>query len=112
MNPIGCDQHVATRGHGLLRTVAARERRGHTLCVLRYMMQLMRSMDTVRADACPGRFIERDLQLPTMDRELGVVITRVDPAWFAPDLLAESIGVDQLSRANSDAIERIQETER
>src|SRR6266545_3439125 len=111
MNPIGRDQYVATCGHGLIRTVAPGECRGDTMRVLRHIVKLMGCMNIVRADACPCRRIEHPLQLPTMDGKLRIGIARIETTRFAPEFLAESVGVDQLIGANSDAIERVEETD-
>src|SRR5215470_15830845 len=111
MNAISCDQHVATCGHGLLRTVAPGESRGDTMRVLHHIAKLMGCTNTVHPDSCPGRLIEHPLQLPTMDGKLWIVITRIETTRFAPEFLAESVDVDQLRGTNSDAIERVQETE-
>src|SRR6266508_1127891 len=111
MNPICRDQHVAPCGHGLLRTVAPNECRGDTMRVLRHIVKLMGCMNIVLADPCPGRLIEHPLQLTTMDGQLRIIIARIETTRFAPEFLAESVGVDQLIGANSDAIERVEETE-
>src|SRR5215831_6718567 len=111
MNPIGRDQDVATCGHRLLRTVAPGEGRGDSMGVLCHIVQLMGGMNMVRADPCPRRLIEHPLQLPTMDGKLRIIIAGVETTWFAPEFLAEAVGVDQLIGANSDAIKRVQETQ-
>ena len=46
-----------------------------------------------------------------MNGKLRIVIARLETTPFAPEILAESVGVDQLISTNSDAIERVQETE-
>jgi hypothetical protein len=45
------------------------------------------------------------------DGELREVIARFEPARFAPDLLAEPVGVGQLTGAHRDAVERVQQAE-
>src|SRR5262249_22704633 len=111
MNAIGRDQPIATCSHGLLRTVAPGEGRGDPMRVLRHLAQLMRGMNMVRTDPGPSCLIEHPLQLATMDGKLRIVITRIEAPRFAPEFLTEAVGVDQLSGANRDAIERLQETE-
>src|SRR5215471_7581 len=109
MNPIGRDQDVATAGHRLLRTVTPGEGRGDFMGTLCHLVQLMGGMNMVRADPCPRRLIEHPLQLPTMDGKLRILIAGVATTWFAPKFLAEAVGVDQLSGANSHVIKRLQE---
>src|SRR5215510_949212 len=111
MNPIGRNQAIATFGHGLLQTVAPGEGRGDPMRVLRHLAQLMRGMNMVRTDPGPGRLIEHPLQRATMDGKLRIIIACIETTRFAPEFLAEAVGVDQLSGANRDAIERLQETE-
>src|SRR5262245_23784557 len=79
--------------------------------VLRHSVQLMRGTNMVRADPSPCGLIEHPLQFPTMDRKLRIVIARLETTRFAPEFLAEAVSVDQLSGANRDAIECVQETE-
>ena len=98
MNPVGRDQHVATCGHGLLRTVAPDECRGDTMLVLRDIVQLMGCMNMVLANPCPCRLIEHPLELATVNGKLRIVIAGIETTPFAPELLAESVGVDQLIR--------------
>jgi hypothetical protein len=111
MNPIGRDQHVAACGHGLLRPVAPDEGCGDTMCVLRHIVQLMGGMVTVRANPCPCCLIEHPLELATVDGKLRIVIAGVETTRFAPEFLAEAVGVNQLRGAYSNAIERVQKTE-
>src|SRR5215207_2891719 len=106
MNPIGCDQHITMCRHRLIRTVTPSEVRSDPMRVLRHIVQLMSGMNSVLADACPCRLIEHRLQLATMDGKLRVVIAGIETTRFVPELLAESVGVDQLRGANSDAIKR------
>ena len=65
----------------------------------------------VRADSGPGRRIEHPLQRATMDGQLRIRIARRETPRFAPDFLAEAVGVDQLRGANRDAIECVEESE-
>src|SRR5215510_5346469 len=111
MNAIGRDQPIATCSHGLLRTVTPGEGRGDPMRVLRHLVQLMRGMNMVRTDPGPSRFVEHPLQLATMDGKLRIIIARLETTRFAPEFLAEAVGVNQLSSANRDAIERLQEAE-
>src|SRR5262249_16214827 len=111
MNPIGRDQHIATCGHGLLRPVAPGECRGDTIRVLRHIAKLMPCINMVRADPRPCSLMEHTQKLATVYGKLRIVITGIETTRFTPEFLAESIGVDQLSGANSDAIERLKETE-
>src|SRR5262245_12883392 len=101
MNPIGRDQHIATCCNGLPRTIAARECRGDTMHVLHHITKLMRRMDTVRPDPRPCCLMEHTLELATVYGKLWVVITGIETTRFTPEFLAEPIGVDQLSGANS-----------
>ena len=55
--------------------------------------------------------MQHTLELATVYRKLRIVITGIETARFPPEFLAESTGVDQLSCANSDAIERLKQTE-
>jgi hypothetical protein len=51
------------------------------------------------------------LQRATVDGKLRIVIARIETTRFAPDLLAEAVGVDRLSGANRDAIKCVKQTE-
>src|SRR5215203_3532407 len=111
MNPVGRYQHIATCGHGVIRTVAPDKYRGDTTVVLRESVQLMGCTNMVLADPCPCRLIEHLLQLAPVNGKLRIGIARIATTQFAPEILAESVGVDQLIGANRDAIECVKETE-
>src|SRR5215510_2167107 len=81
------------------------------MIVLRDLVQLMGYTNMVLANPCPCRVIEYPLQLATVNRKLRIVVAGIETTWFAPDLLAESIGVDQLIGANRDAVECVKQTE-
>src|SRR3954454_10900966 len=49
------------------------------------------------------------LQAATMDRELGHLMPGINAAGFAPDLLAVSIEIIELVRANCDPVEHVQQ---
>jgi hypothetical protein len=71
----------------------------------------MGGMNILLTDPCPGRLIEHPLELATVNGKLWIVIARVETPWFAPECLAESVGVNQLRGANSDTIKRVKKTE-
>jgi hypothetical protein len=51
------------------------------------------------------------LELAAVYCELRIVITGIETTRFTPEFLAKSIGVDQFSGANANAIERLKETQ-
>src|SRR5207244_9110042 len=57
------------------------------------------------------RLVDHALQLAAMHRELRHVIAGIDTARFAPDLLPEAVGVDQLMGANRNGVEPLQQAE-
>src|SRR5260370_26623949 len=111
MNPIGRDQSIATCAHGPLRTLASGECRCDTTRVLRHITKLMRCMNMIRADSRPCCLMEHTLKLATVNGKLRIVITGIETTRFTPKLLAESIGIDQLSGANCNTIQRFKEPE-
>src|SRR5262245_30493026 len=46
-----------------------------------------------------------------MDRDLRHVVARIEAARLAPDLLAETVGVDQFKRADRDRVEPLHQPE-
>src|SRR5215218_3453220 len=111
MDTVGRDQRVAACRHRPVRAVHQAQRRGDAMVVLREMPELMRRMDVVVPDPGPYRLAEHAEQVPAADGELREVIARFEPARFAPDLLAEPVGVGQLTGAHRDAVERVQQAE-
>jgi hypothetical protein len=81
------------------------------MVVLREIMQLMGCTNMVLADPCPCRLIEYLLQLAPVNGKLRIGIARIATTQFAPELLSESVGVEQPIGANRDAIECVKETE-
>ena len=111
MDAVGRDQRVAVCRHRPVRAVHQAQRRGDAMVVLREVPELMRRMDVVVPDPGPYRLAEHAEQVAAADGELREVIARFEPARFAPDLLAEPVGVGQLTGAHRDAVERVQQAE-
>ena len=68
-------------------------------------------MDSVVADPHPCGVVENPLQPATVNGELRVVVAGLNTARFAPNLLTESVGIDQFKGTISDAIECLKEAE-
>jgi hypothetical protein len=97
VDPVGRDQQVAARAVELVGAVAPDQRRRDAAVVLREPPQPVARMDAVPADPRPRGLVEHALQPAAVDGELRVVVARVEATGLAPDLLAEPVGVDQLS---------------
>src|SRR4029077_8952504 len=108
MNPIGADQHVAVRGR-TLRAVTIEEIRGHAAFVLAKRSEPMSGMDARLAKPGAHRLPDHRLQPAAVDGELRDVIACIGPAQLAPDLLTETVGVEQLVGSGAHGIEAIDE---
>src|SRR6516165_1969773 len=111
MNAVGTNQNVAASG-GAMHAGAVKEIPGDAGFVLAEGAEAMTGMDVPLADAVAHGVVDHALQPAAMDRKLGHVIAGVEPARFAPYLLAEAIGIEQLIGADSDRIEPLQKPER
>src|SRR5882762_1385478 len=67
-------------------------------------------VNVVGADPWSCRLVEHCLQFAAVNRELRIVMASVAPTRLAPDLPAESVGVDQFMGTNRDAIEYVEQT--
>ena len=68
-------------------------------------------MDARFPHSGPDRLIDRALKAAAMDGKLRHLVTGIEAARLAPDLLAEPIGVEQLEGADRDGIEPLEQTE-
>src|SRR5271155_4004264 len=111
MNAVGADQHVAARRRPV-RAVAVEKIGGDAGFVLAGGAEPVSGMDARLAEPRADRLIDHALQTAAMDGKLRYVVAGIEPARFAPDLLAEAVGVKQLIGAAAARIEPFQEPER
>ena len=110
MNTVGTNQNVAASG-GTVRTGAIKEIGGDAGFILTEGAEAMAGMDTLLTDPFAHGVMDHAMQPAAMDRKLRHVIAGVEPARFAPDLLTEAIGIEQLIGAYRDRIEPLQKSE-
>src|SRR5262249_30382507 len=94
-----------------MRAVTVDELSGDAGFVLTECAEPMAGMDAGVAEPLAHRLIDDALQATAMDRELRHVIAGVEAARLAPDLLTETIGVEQLVSADPHRIETLQQAE-
>ena len=111
MNPVGADQHVAVRG-GAMAAGAVEEISGDAGFILTEGAKPMAGVGSRVAEPRANRLVDDALQASAVNRKLRHVITGVEPARLAPDLLAETIGIEQLVGADADLVEPRQKPER
>src|SRR6516162_2709067 len=95
-----------------MRAVAVEELSSDAGFVLPKCAEPMAGMHAGVAEPLAHRLIDDALQVAAMDRELRHVIAGVEAARLAPDLLAETVGVEQLVSADPHRIETLQQAER
>src|SRR5205085_2312752 len=84
------------RGGSAVRAVTVEEIGGDAGVILAESAEAMAGVNALSADAFAHRVVDHALQPAAMNRKLRHVITGVEAARLAPDLLAEAIGVEQL----------------
>src|SRR5262249_23319386 len=110
VDAVGADQHVAARGPPM-RAGAIEEIGGDAAIVLGIGAQAMAGVNAALAETRARGLQDDALQMSPMNRELRHVIAGIGSARLAPDLLAETVGVEQLERADCDLVEPIEQTE-
>src|SRR6266516_2458328 len=108
MNAVGADERVAARGRSM-RAVAVEEIGAHAGFVLAKVAEPMAGVNARFAEPRAERLIDDGLQPAAMDRKLRHLITGVGAAQFAPDLLPEAVGVEQLVGSDPDRVEAIEQ---
>ena len=108
MNDVGADERVAARGRSM-RAVAVEEIGAHAGFVLAKVAEPMAGVNARFAEPRAERLIDDGLQPAAMDRKLRHLITGVGAAQFAPDLLPEAVGVEQLVGSDPDRVEAIEQ---
>jgi hypothetical protein len=104
MDAVATDQDVA--GHRDTRTVGEFLESGFgSSFLLREREEGMAGVQCCASEPIDHRTSQHSLQVAAMDRELRHLVTGLYPARFAPDLLSEAVGIDQLARADSNIIE-------
>src|SRR5208282_4981641 len=94
-----------------MRAVAVEEISGHAAVVLRERAEPAAEVNAGFSEPRPHRLVDHALQPAAMNRELRNVITGVDAARLAPDLLTETVGVEQLVGADRDSIQALEQAE-
>src|ERR1700720_1788192 len=108
MNAVGADEHVAARGRPM-RAMAVEEIRAHAAFILAKMPEAMAGMDARLAEPGAHRLVDDRLQPAAMDGELRHLVAGIGAAQFAPDLLAEAVGVEQLVGSDPYRVEAIEQ---
>src|SRR3712207_6733444 len=90
---------------------AAEEVGGDAALVLREGAETADGADGALADALLDCLIQHALQASAVNRELRHVVTGVDAARLAPDLLTKAIEVEQLVGADGDGVEAVEQPE-
>src|SRR6185312_7374842 len=109
MDAVCTDQNVATDGV-TMRTVAIEKVSGDAAVILLEIAQAASGMDPAFSEPRAHRLMDHALQAAAMNGELRHVITGVEAARLAPDLLAEPIGVDQFEGADRCRVEPLHQT--
>jgi len=110
VNSIGADEHVAARGRAV-GSVAIEEIGGHAGLVLGKGAEPMAGVDARLAETRAHGVVDHPLQPPSVDRELRIFVAGIGAARLAPDLLPETIGIDELEGADGDRVEPLQQAE-
>ena len=110
VDAVGTDQHVAARGRAV-RAAAVEEIGGDAGLVLAERAEPVAGTDAPFAEPRARRLVDQPLQSAAMYRELRHLVAGVEPARFAPDLLAEAVGVEQLVGADADGIEGFEQAQ-
>ena len=108
MDTIGADQHIAARGV-LMCAVAIKEIGRDAAVILRERAEAAIHMDARLAEPGTDRLKNDALQPAAMNGELRNVVSGVEPARLAPDLLSEPVGVEQLVGADRDRVQAIEQ---
>jgi hypothetical protein len=104
MNAVGTDQDVAACGVDV-RAGAVEEIGGDAAFVLREGAQPAAGMDDLGPEPLLDGAVDDALQPSAMDRELRDVMTRIDAAGLAPDLLAVAVEILELVGADREVVE-------
>ena len=110
MDAVGADQNVAARGVAM-DAAAIEEIGGDAAIVLSERAEPAIQMNARFAEPGARRLVDDVLQPAAMDRELRNVVAGIEAARLAPDLLAETIGVDELVGADRDRVEPVEQAE-
>ncbi len=110
MDAVGADEHVAARG-APMGAAAIEEIGGDAAVVLRERAEPAIEVDARLAEPRPHGLIDHALKAAAVNGELRNVVTGIDAARLAPDLLAEAIGIEQLVRADGDGVETLEQAE-
>src|SRR5215472_5218410 len=111
MDAVGADQNVAMGG-GALCPGAIEEIGGDAGFILVESAEAMAGMDARFANALSHGLVDHALEPAAVNRKLRHIISRVEPARLAPNLLAEAVGVEEFKSADRDRVEALQEPER
>src|SRR5262249_5904938 len=110
MNAAGADQHVAARGRPM-RAMTVEEIGAHAAFVLAKMSQAMAGMNARLAEPGAHRLVDDRLQPAAMDGELRHLVAGIGAAQLAPDLLPETVGVEQLVGSDPHRVETREQPE-
>src|SRR5215467_824390 len=110
MDAVAPNEHVARhRGAG---TVADALEAGPDRALARgHGLEQVTRMDRLAPKPFNGGIAQHALQATPVDRQLRYLVACLEPARFAPDLLAEAVGIDQLARAHTDGVEALEQAE-
>src|ERR1700749_4253991 len=104
MDTVGADQDIAPDA-AAMRAVAIEKVRGDSRLVLREGAEAVARVHPTFAQSRPHRLMDHALQPAAVNRELRHVVACVNSARLAPDLLAETIRVNQLMGAYRDRVQ-------
>src|SRR5215813_11013688 len=100
MDAVAADEHIA--GHrGASPVWRALEPGPDGALALGQGLEQVTRMDRLAPKPFNGGIAQHALQATTVDRQLRYLVACLEPARFAPDLLAEAVGIDQLARAHA-----------
>ena len=108
MDSVGADQHVAAGGVAM-RAAAIEEIGGDAAVVLGERAEPAIHVNARFAKPRAHRLVDHALKAAAMNGELRNVVAGVDAARFAPNLLAEAVGVKQLVGADRDRVEPLKQ---
>src|SRR5262252_2836577 len=110
VDAVAADEHVA-RHRGAGAVTGALEAGPDRALTLGYGLEHVSRMDRLAPKPFNGGITQHALQATPVDRQLRHLVARLEPAWFAPDLLAETVGIDQLACAHTDGVEALEQAE-